>query len=92
MSEMIERVARVLAKSSFSCPFEQLAPHYQQSYREDARSAIEAMREPTGKMCVAGNGASSHVYGAHCDTMQELAEARMFPAWQAMIDEALKCP
>ena len=76
MSEMIERVAKVLMKSSFSCSWEQLSPHYQEGYLSDARAAIEAMREPTEEMI----GVSPRIPGLR---------AEIIATYKDMIDSAL---
>ena len=75
MSEMIERVAKVL---------EAMDPHTGQGYMDEkhrptARAAIEAMREPTEDMVVEG----------YCQEYA-LTHKMMVEAYQAMIDEALK--
>jgi hypothetical protein len=84
MSEMVERVARAIAKArhpGLTWPTKS-DPEYIQTvhtYLRDARAAIEAMREPTEEMIKASNrewdGRMSH---------------RSSGAWQVMIDAALK--
>lgn len=91
MSEMVERVARTLAKIDGFDPDED--PNYVDGkiytqvahppgtrlwnrYERKARAAIAAMREPTKAMHDAG----SHGYNDALATV----------IWQAMIDEALK--
>jgi hypothetical protein len=67
---LIERVARALRH----------AESYDASFTEMARSAIEAMREPTNRQLDAGYAAISE---HQCN--DDLASG-----WRAMIDEALK--
>jgi hypothetical protein len=61
MSEMIERIARVLCDGNWdAASFKETAsgdePEEQREYwREKARAAIEAMREPTEEMLTAGS-------------------------------------
>lgn len=74
MSEMIERVARALAKLADNDNWNEFVP--------DARAAIEAMREPTDAMMAAVDCA-----GEKADWLSGRAWTA---AWQAMIDEALK--
>lgn len=67
MSEMIERVAKALGGGDWdSCPNDR------PRWREDARAAIEAMREPTEEMIEAAN---------EC-------EASWKSIWPAMLDAA----
>ena len=78
MSEMIERVARALAIADGMHPEavsngEDAVPVWT-LYVDDARAAIEAMREPTDVMVDAG-------YAVTVDDETEV--------WQAMIDAAL---
>lgn len=60
MSEMIERVARAINEAGYAHTgemphafFEELSPREQSLLRAMARSAIEAMREPTQEMLMA---------------------------------------
>lgn len=79
MSEMVERVAKVLQES---CARDGM--HIDVA-RHMARAAIEAMREPTEAMLTVGEDVifdEQHEYG---DELLKLP-----PAWQVMIDEALK--
>lgn len=73
MSEMIERVARALAKQDAypDLPNEPAWP----GWREVARAAIAAMREPTEAMRIKGRYAN------------EMSDATA--TWRAMIDAAL---
>lgn len=54
MSEMVERVARAIAERDRNPAdddeWDQLKPWVQDAFREDARAAIAAMREPTDAM------------------------------------------
>jgi hypothetical protein len=74
--DMIERVARAIWAARYDGPYEEM-PWVVAA----ARAAIEAMREPTIDMVVAG-------------TEQWLCEAAMEDRseanWRAMIDEALR--
>lgn len=74
MSEMIERVARALAKADGTPDCE--IDDFWHAFEIDARTAIEAMREPTGAMYTAG---------------EKKAEAGSGADWiyRAMIDTAL---
>ena len=70
MNEMVERVARALhAMHGTKSPFKP----YADLYRDQARTAIEAMREPTDEMLEALNNC-----GGDTDAI-----------WTAMIDAAL---
>jgi len=82
LSKMLDRVAETLMRTIHRNPELTLfgqAEDIKENWRILARSAIEAMREPTGEM-----------YNAIYRTG---ANAGQFPnrdIWQAMIDEALK--
>ena len=80
---MIERVARALAPQSL------LPEHMWREFVEPARAAIEAMREPTEEMRIAGDTApTAHGWGLHAiHGSSEFAECE--PLWRAMIDAAL---
>jgi molecular chaperone DnaK (HSP70) len=82
MSEMIERVARALAENERGADlWDEISNDSDIDYigknefRDLARAAIEAMREPTEGMVEAANLHESN--GVYAD-------------WQAMIDEALR--
>jgi hypothetical protein len=82
MSEMVERVARALCRSkSAAQPGGWIERHINENwpvFMDDARTAIEAMREPTEAMLTA-----AHVHGKnHAIEMRQ--------AWRDMIDEVLK--
>ena len=90
MTDMIERVARAICKSR-SCHGIQCCEWPANTglrhkctvvagYGDAARAAIEAMREPTLKMRLAGRRVKS----------SWLAENEEIEIWQNMIDEALK--
>lgn len=77
--EMLERVARALFKTEWDNKghsWEMEAAHHAY-WREQARAAIAAMREPTEDMCMIG---------------EDLGEVHAAAAqiWRAMIDAALK--
>jgi hypothetical protein len=76
MSEMAERVARAMHGNRYEWPRPEFAEH-REDYREMARRAIAAMREPTEAML---NAANSEEVGHPWATL----------AWRAMIDAALK--
>jgi hypothetical protein len=85
VTSMVERVARALHqvaddRSSPDCkvPWGECLPNYHALILEDARAAIEAMREPTDLM---GNGLPVG-YRPGSMSAREI--------WSAMIDEALK--
>jgi hypothetical protein len=86
MNEMVERVARAIAGHNGYDPDDMSGAHniggpMWMAFVQEARAAIEAMREPTMDMVVAG-------------TEQWLCEAAMEDRseanWRAMIDEALR--
>ncbi len=79
MSEMVERVAKVLASRNSDAKWTW--------YLNDARAVIEAMREPTEAMCKAQGtnnlGSPDNVSGyLDCWSADDV--------WRAMIDAALK--
>lgn len=87
-NEMIERVAFSLVNkarakhnvplfSSVESMIENLTPEGLTRYTEQAKAAIEAMREPTGEMCNA----------AYAQVLIEDSSSSIF---MAMIDAALK--
>lgn len=77
MNEIIDRIAQAICNAGKGQPAWDEATEYQRDFhRAEARAAIEAMREPTKAMLLAGHGANL------CDNAPEV--------WQAMIDEALK--
>lgn len=80
MSEMVERVARAMAEGAGFC-WENCA---QSQWRDDAKNAIEAMREPTPDMMKA-------VWEARFDDTYNGSQAPAAHAMcVAMIDAALK--
>lgn len=82
--DMIERVARAICKDRYldggtdDDGWSDLTEMQREDYRGNARAAIEAMREPTGEMCEAGD---AYLVGGKEDLRQ---------VFRAMIDEALK--
>jgi hypothetical protein len=85
MSEMVELVARAMAEKQRGWDvWDEISDDSDTDYigknefRDLARAAIEAMREPTEMMMDAGHG--------------EILEQSTLPVWQAMVDEALKTP
>ncbi len=91
---MVERVARTLCKENGDDPdFVQLSNPVQRGwhpYREKARAAIEAMREPTEAMTEAQVTAIQAIdgfaYGIGHYDLDETAKT----GWRAMIDAALR--
>ena len=82
MSDMIERVARALHDMHGAGPAYELAAD---DWRDMARAAIEAMREPTQKMRLAGIAEYSRP-----DPTPEHESTLIFNAvWRAMADAAL---
>lgn len=57
-NEMIERVAKAIAVSIHSwmkdADWDRMCKESKDEFRKEARSAIEAMREPTDRMLLAG--------------------------------------
>lgn len=87
MSEMIERVARAIAKTDApyqADQFDILSAATQDLYRRKAVEAIKSMREPTELMCNEGwdSGVRMVVPYGFCIGGET-------PVWQAMIDAAL---
>lgn len=79
MSEMIERVAKAISLGEWSDSEHWQCRSDREEWMERARSAIEAMRQPTEAMDRAG---------LRENTLQGAA-IWATPAWQAMIDMAL---
>jgi hypothetical protein len=50
MSEMVERVARAIARANNGDDFDRVDEAVRELYRDEARAAIEAMREPSEEM------------------------------------------
>jgi len=74
MSEMIERVARAIAKTEIC------GEELWEDFESHARAVLKAMREPTHSMTMVNGAGDNHHYLDY--------EARA--TWQKMIDEALK--
>lgn len=55
MNEMVERVAKAIIGTMFAPHELPIDDNLVQKYRETARAAIEAMREPTDEMCDAAD-------------------------------------
>lgn len=80
MSEMVERVAIVLSERDIYHGWHNVPDATKELYRDQARGAIEAMREPTEAMiCAAENGVPMY-----------RGTRTFLKAWNDMIDEALK--
>ena len=86
MTEMVERVARILCKQELvgrSETWEDFHESFHERWKDNAHTIIEVMREPTRKQVLAGKDA---VRGF--DKRQ--AWMTLLPgAWRAMIDAAL---
>jgi len=67
--------------------FDELEPALQEALREEARSAIAAMREPTEAMIGAG---SAKIFGTEWHNEPKSDVEYIELVWPAMIDEALK--
>jgi hypothetical protein len=91
MSEMIERVARALFDDEWPGePLEEEWDHNRDAWRQKARAAIEAMREPT-KAMLGDQGQPDPRF----DDLDYRLEPSEYPRaltkiWEAMIDAALK--
>lgn len=89
MTDMIERVARALCRCRVSqsdyvlgwASVEQEVHYCWNEWTEEARAAIEAMREPTEDMLYTGNAQIP-------DWDRQIEDVRN--TWHAMIDAALK--
>ncbi len=100
MSEMVERVAKAIHKvndgrssKNLRVPWEQCIQVYQELLRNEARAAIEAMREPTKQMIDKGLTAISDNMETTRDSYSSYdyaVEGTAYHGWAAMIDEALK--
>jgi hypothetical protein len=82
MSEMVERVARAICAKNATLDWRE--------YRDEAKRAIAAMREPTNAMIEAGveilEPSEHAVYGSDC------YGSEAHGVWRAMIDAALTTP
>jgi hypothetical protein len=90
MGSMVEKAARAMIAKHYgpegSDEFEEVLHNFGDSYRESAVAAIEAMREPTQRMRLAGVAEWSRP-----DPTPEHESTLVFNAiWRAMIDAALK--
>jgi hypothetical protein len=87
MTEMVERVAAMICRTCTSpvpLPAEywdHQLEYVREHYRKSARAVIEAMREPTEDMAIAG----AVGIGGHMPSPLDAADA-----WRAMIDAALQ--
>lgn len=86
MSTMIERVAAALWHSRSAGKWEDAAPLARNYTMEDARAAIEAMRDVDGGSPAILKDGMQSLYS--CSSDPELEDAR--GCWEAMIDAALK--
>ena len=88
MTDMIERVARVICASSGLNPDIRVTAgdgYLWETYRSTARAAISAMREPTTEMLDAAAAAHPRGYGRET-TLTSIIERE----WRVMIDAALE--
>ena len=88
MSEMVERVAKVLFAENddaayFGMPFDLLSPGMKEHWEKLARKAIATMRDPTDEMIYAADLLCKEIDGVSVPAIPELA-------WEAMVDESLK--
>ena len=86
MSDMIERVARAIhfrGDDQGDGAWSHCQPWLRMVAREQARAAIEAMREPTEAMVASGESAASFGIGKPKD------EAAIPRVWRWMIDASL---
>jgi len=109
MSAIVERVAQeILAGHDWTSDvpsgpegrnapsrWEALSEDWKDAYRKMARAAVEAMRDPTEQMVIAGcralNGAADELMGAHLSgDRHALARTKMRIRHRAMMDEALR--
>lgn len=88
MGEMVERVARAIAKDRAE-PWDDLSEDDRSSFIETGRAAIEAMREPTGDMVEAVYGGHFDVYWSYESDGRPGDPADIFTA---MINAALALP
>jgi hypothetical protein len=86
MAEMIERVARAICAASGSPDPDEIWNGHPlwEEFSDDARAAIEAMREPTEPMMQAAESEAEAYFG----NGQERLEPEQ--VWRVMIDAALK--
>jgi hypothetical protein len=91
MSEKVESVARALCArhsdnetdaDQWVIDLDNHPVRYWTNWKEDARAAIEAMREPTIEMADAPN--------IHANLIPQTSPPMWARAWQIMIDAALK--
>ena len=87
MSEVVERLARAIQEKMFA-PHELpiTDPWLIERYRETARAAIDALREPTEAMADAGGAAFLDATIAH--ESGDKTNRPFVRFWRAMIDEA----
>ena len=89
---MVDRVARALYAESDWALSDKRGGHVGwKDFRDDARAAIQAMREPSDAMLRAGFRNNRHVNSAPCDRATCIGAVTMpaDQAWRAMIDAAL---
>lgn len=80
MSEMVERVAKAIFGNSHAIGFwDKVDDHFRDFYKESARRAIKAMREPTTAQ-----------YDALSATNKLWKELNSEEVWKTYIDAALK--
>lgn len=100
MSEMIEKIARAIcdAGREDDPQFDLMSAQVKESYRHEARAAIEAMREPSKAMVEAGDTALENVTDSDWDSGADgnghnshewIISGAQTEIYQAMIDSAL---
>lgn len=94
---MVERVARAIAhadEQNGGLPYEYrigVGKHAKEQLFDQARAAIEAMRDPTHSMTVAGHSALDDTEYTQTKALGSLMGRLAFvDIWRAMIDEALR--
>lgn len=92
-SEVVERVARAICASDFDgdeTVYDTMSAEMQGNFHINARAAIEAMREPTHRMTVAGHSALDDTEHTQTKALGSLMGRMAFSdVWRAMIDAAL---
>lgn len=87
-NEMVERVAKAIYESPiggdpYAPRWDDMREKHKDTFRDLARDAIVAMREPTEEMINSGRAADN-------GSDRNLGEAGAKEAWKLMIDAALK--